>query len=209
MLHGPANSLPTPADGSRSVEDDTSATTGKTFVGTIILMLLCGTLAALAEDETANAKISDRGWDERPTSSGWLELFENKMDADEATKELAREVVKAGSIDTDPWSRRTEVELRSAIQSDELLKNNDWSTVRCAKSGCIAAIESLDPSVLARMDIYLARLVGYLTPRSTSPSRHPDWTTVLVHPGTAHSSIHRHVIFFVFADKSTAERATH
>jgi hypothetical protein len=165
-----------------------------------VLLHAAGTLA----DEQDVTRQTDQSSvsQERPLSRGWLESFENAPNADEATKELARALVKTDAIDTDPWSRRTEVELRSAIQSDEMLRNNDWSTVRCAKSGCIAAIESLDPSVLARMDIYLARLVGYLTPRSTSSSRHPDWTTVQVHPGTANSPVHRHVVFFVFADRS-------
>jgi hypothetical protein len=146
----------------------------------LLVAVLFHTTGTLADEKEVTRQIGHAPVSqERPLSSGWLESFEDTLNADEATKELARELVKAGSIDTDPWSRRSEVELRSAIQSDALLKNNDWSTVRCATSGCIAAIESLDPSVLARMDIYLARLVGYLTPRSTSPSRHPDWTTVL------------------------------
>jgi hypothetical protein len=122
---------------------------------------------------------------------------------------LLQALVKKGPVDIDSWSQRSEAEIRSAIEHDDLLKNSDWSSVRCAKSGCIAAIESLDPSVTARMDIYLDRLliVSYLTPRSTPSSRHPDWTEVEVQPVTAESSVHRHVVFFVFADRSTAERA--
>jgi hypothetical protein len=198
------------------VEDGMSATTGKTFLGAVILTFLCGTLAAIAEDETANAKISELGRDEQPTSGGWLDNFvkeltaENAAHADDASMRLATELVKKGPGDIDSRSQRSEAEIRSAIEHDDLLKNNDWSSVRCAKSGCIAAIESLDPSVTARMDIYLDRLVSYLTPRSTSSSsRHPDWTEVEVQPGTTESSVHRHVVFFVFADKSTAERTTH
>jgi hypothetical protein len=188
---------------------------GKTFLGAVILTLLWGTLAAIAEDETENAKISDPGRAERPTSGGWLDNYvkgltaENAARADDTSMRLATELVKKGPVDIDFWSQRSESEIRSAIEHDDLLKNNDWSSVRCTKSGCIAAIESLDPSVTARMDIYLDRLVSYLTPRSTSSSRHPDWTEVEVQPGTAKSSVHRHVVFFVFADRSAAERATH
>jgi hypothetical protein len=56
------------------MEDGMSATTGKTFLGAVILTLLCGTLAAIAEDETADAKISDGGWGHW-TRSGWLENY--------------------------------------------------------------------------------------------------------------------------------------
>jgi hypothetical protein len=123
---------------------------------------------------------------------------------------LATELEKKGPVDANSWSRRTEAEIRSAIEHDDLLKNNDWSVVRCSRNGCIAAIDSLDPLAVDHQIIFLARILTYVTPRKTS--HHADWTSATVDPVDlavpGHERAYRHIVFFLFPDRSTAEETS-
>jgi hypothetical protein len=59
------------------------------------------------------------------TSRGWLEEFQETLSPDGPTIRLITELVKSGPVDADRWSKRTETEIRLAIQNADLLKNND------------------------------------------------------------------------------------
>jgi hypothetical protein len=132
------------------------------------------------------------------------------FDGDDTSLRLATELVKKGPVDANSWSRRTEAEIRSAIEHDDLLKNNDWNAVRCSRNGCIAAIDSLDPLAATRRFVFLARILTYVTPRK--PSHHADWTSVTVDPVNpaipGHERAYRHIVFFLFPGRSTAEETS-
>ncbi len=80
----------------------------------------------------------------RPLSVEWLEYWGDKLPYDRAGMQLAAELVRSENVDSDSWSERTEVEIRSAIATDDKLSRNAWSKVSCSRNGCIAVIDPLD-----------------------------------------------------------------
>ena len=146
-----------------------------------VLLAAFGCGFALAAEEKIGVSVGSTGsTDSRPLSEGWLEYWlKAPMTpfADRTILQLASELTESKSVVSDSWSQRTEAEIHSAISSDNLLANNAWSTVRCSKNGCLAAIQSLDTKVYDRQRTYKGRLLAYLTPRVTN-SNQVDLTTV-------------------------------
>jgi tetratricopeptide (TPR) repeat protein len=141
---------------------------------------VCWAGCALADDQSIDVGFKVTA-DARPFSADWL--HESKF-ADDAVGRLAAELSTSGPPQGDSWSQRSAAELRSAIASDDLLRNNAWNGVRCSRSGCIAAIESLDagiaappPATYERMTLFKGRLLAFLTPRPATPI-HSDFTVL-------------------------------
>lgn len=125
----------------------------------IIVMLSIASGAGSAEEDSRVVFGGAGATEARPLAMEWLNYWGDQypFDNDRGAR-LVSELVTSGTTDSDPWAQGTKEEIREAIKTDSLLRQNVWNTIRCSRNECIAAIDFSDGVSKDRIDMLRSRL---------------------------------------------------